>query len=207
MSELRLVQGNDVVERLRAEGEVTVYTYRLNRPVFVLTLLVGAALLGLAGTMWWNSGLADAGWIAGFGALVTVGGGLGILAAYWYSYTQTHFLGLSDRTVFVGGRDRMWCIDWSLLDRETLGFEEMSVSSTGGALELGVGGEQIRVRLYNTFVHLEDLQGFMFRILRHLKDDPPDEQGGDASPEPDADTADAQKTGEETDVDEPRSPD
>ncbi len=169
MSELRLVQGSDVPETLRDEGEVAVYTYRVNTPIFILTAVVSGAILTLAGVMWWNSQLAGAGWIAGFSVLVSMGVGLGILALYWYSYTQTHFVAFSDEKVFVGGRDKMWCIGWSLLDRESLGFEEMSVGSTGGSLDLQVGGEEIPLRLYNTFVHLEDIQGFMFRILKHLK--------------------------------------
>ena len=187
MSELRLVQGSDVPETLKDEGEVAVYTYRVNTPIFILTAVVSGAILTLAGVMWWNSQLAGAGWLGGFSVLVSMGVGLGLLALYWYSYTQTHFVAFSDDKVFVGGRDKMWCIDWSLLDRESLGFEEMSVGSTGGSLDLQVGGEEIPLRLYNTFVHLEDIQGFMFRILKHLKGE-------------DIEVADIEQAAEEADV-------
>ncbi|MFB6350430.1 MAG: hypothetical protein ABEN55_19425 [Bradymonadaceae bacterium] len=168
---LRLVHGPDALETLKEEGEMVVFGYKLNKPVFVLTLVIGAAILGLAGMMWWNSGLATTGWIAGFAVLITLGGGIGALAAHWYAYTQSHFLAISEDKVFVGQGDRMWSIDWELLDRDSLGFEQMSVSSTGGSLDLDVADEEIEVRLYNTFVRLEDIQGFMFRILQHLKDE------------------------------------
>lgn len=183
---LRLVHGPDVLETIKEEDEVAVFRYRLNKPVFILALVIGAAILGLAGMMWWNSQLASAGWVAGFAVLVAMGGGIGALAARWYYYTRSHFLAMSDQKVFVGRSDRMWAIDWALLDRETLGFEEMSVSSTGGSLELDVADEDIEVRLYNTFVHLDDIQAFMFRILQHLKD----EADADAEPEEDPSPAD-----------------
>ena len=179
MSELRLIHGPDVLDALKEEGEVAVFRYQLNKPVFILALLVGGAILGLAGMMWWNSQLADAGWIAGFAVLVAMGVGIGGLAARWYAYTQSHFLAMSDEKVFVGSGDRMWAIGWPLLDRESLGFEEMTVSSTGGSLDLSVADEEIEVRLYNTFVHLDDIQGFMFRILQHLKDEADGETGDD----------------------------
>jgi len=178
---LRLVHGPDVLETLKAEGEAAVFTYRLNKPVFILTLVIGGAILGLAGMMWWNSGLASTGWVAGFAVLVAMGTAIGGLAARWYVYTQTHFLAISEDRVFVGRGDRMWAIDWSLLDRESLGFEQMSVSSTGGSLDLNVADEDIEVRLYNTFVHLDDIQGFMFRILQHLRDDEPEADADDDS--------------------------
>lgn len=179
MSDIRLVHGPEVKDVLEEEGKFALFSYGLNKPVFGLTLIIGGALLALAGMMWWNSQLTSPGWIAGFSVLTTLGIGLGALAAYWYVYTETHFLAMSEETVFVGKRDRMWAIGWPLLDRESLGFEDMALSSTGGTLEIDVAGQQIPVRLYNSFVHLEDIQGFMFRILQHLKEE--DEAEEDAT--------------------------
>lgn len=170
MGDIRLLHGPDVRETLKDEGEIAVFRYSLNTPIFTVALLIGAVLLAIGGYVWWNYGFAAWRWSAAIAVPSAGGLAIGAVAAYWYYFSETHFVAFSDDHVYVGERDRMWSIDWSLLDRETLGFEEMSLSSVGGSLELDVAGQQIPVRLYSAFVQLENLQGFMYKILQHLKE-------------------------------------
>ena len=171
--DIRLVHGPEIEDVLAEEGGVAVFRYNLNIPVFVLTLLVGGSLLAMAGMMWWNGQLQSVGWFALFGVFNAAGLAIGSLAAYWFYFAETQFLALSKQKVFVGRRNRMWSIDWELLDREALGFDEMSHSSIGGRLDLEVAGQEIPVHIYNTFVRLDDIQGLMFRVLQHLKGESP----------------------------------
>lgn len=169
MADIRLVHGPEVGEALQEQDEIAVFRYRLNKPVFTLTLIVGGALLASAGWMWWGWELASISWIAVFSVLGGLGLSIGAVAAYWYFFAETHFLAMSTEKVFVGKRNRMWSIDWSLLDRESLGFENMALSSFAASLDFDVGGQQLPVLLYNAYVRLENMQGFMYRILQHLK--------------------------------------
>lgn len=170
MSDIRLVQGPEMREALRKRADLDVYRYQLNTPAFVITLIVGVALLLLGGVLWWQSQLATASWVATF-VLITIGGlGAWAWAGYWYVFVETHFLAVSPERFFIGRRDRMWSIDWELLDAETLGFEEMTARSTKGELDMEVAGQAIYVHLFNAFVHLEDLQGLIFQLLQSLKD-------------------------------------
>jgi len=174
--DIRLVHGPEIEDVLAEEGGVAVFRYNLNIPVLMLTLLVGGSLLAMAGMMWWNGQLQSVGWFVLFGVFNAVGLASGVLAAYWFYFSETQFLALSKQKVFVGRRNRMWSIDWQLLDREALGFEEMSVNSIGGSLEIEVAGQEIPVHIYNTFVQLDDIQGFIFRVLQHLKGESPIEE-------------------------------
>lgn len=170
MSEIQLLHGRtDVREALRDTDELALFRYNLNIPTFLITLIVGSALTGLGGVIWWKGQLGTGGYTVTFGVLVGLGLALGGLAAYWYSYTQTHFLAATPEHLFVGTRDRMWAISWELLDREALGLEEMNVSSVGGQLELNVAEHQIPVRLFNPFVMLDHLEAFMGRLLEQAK--------------------------------------
>lgn len=169
MADIRLVHGPEVGEALQEQDEIAVFRYRLNKPVFTLTLIVGGALLASAGWMWWGWELTSISWIAVFSVLGGLGLSIGAVAAYWYFFAETHFLAMSTEKVFVGKRNRMWSIDWSLLDRESLGFENMALSSFAASLDFDVGGQQLPVMLYNAYVRLENMQGFMYRILQHLK--------------------------------------
>ena len=171
MSEIRLLHGRtDVREALRDTDELALFRYSLNLPTFVITLIVGSALMALGGAIWWNGQLAAGGYGITFGVLVGMGVALSGVAAYWYSYTQTHFLAATPEHLFVGTRDRMWSISWQLLDREALGLEEMNVSSVGGKLELDVAEHQIEIRLFNPFVMLDHLEPFMGRLLQQAQD-------------------------------------
>lgn len=168
---IRLLHGRSGVrEALRDTSELALFRYRLNKPAFLITLVVGGLLLALGGMIWWNGDLSGAGGIVGFGVLMAAGLGLGALAAWWYGYTQTHFLAATPDRLFVGKRDRMWSISWELLDREALGFEDMAVSSVSSHLDVEVAGQEIILRLFNPFVSLEDLEGFMFHVLQKLKE-------------------------------------
>jgi len=166
-----------VREALRDTSELVLFRYRLNKPTFVITLIVGGLLLALGGMSWWNDQLAGPGAIAGFVVLVGGGLALGALGAWWYGFTQTHFLATTPDRLFVGKRDRMWAVDWELLDRKTLGFEDMKPSSVQGRLDMQVAEQEIPVRLFNPFVSLEELEGFMIQVLQHLKEQ--DEQQDD----------------------------
>lgn len=168
---IRLVDGAEVREELLSGDDVTIYDYELNKPVAGLALVVGTALAGLAGAVWWTSGLPDASWIFVFALLALGALGFWGLVGYWYRYAAGRFVAVSPQRLFVGEGDQMWSIDWSLVDRQAVGFDEMSVTSLGGKLDLDVAGQHVELRLYNTFVRLEDIQGPMLRLLESVRDE------------------------------------
>ncbi len=170
MSEIRLIQGPEMREELRERAELDVYRYDLNMPSFVISLIVGVAILGLDIMLWWQSGLADISWIVTFVVLAILGLSALGLAGYWYVFVQTNFLALSPETFLIGQRDRMWSIDWELLDAEALGFDDMTAQSTKSELDMQVAGQDIHVHLFNAFVHLEELPELIFQLLQHLKE-------------------------------------
>lgn len=168
MANVQLLDENGVNEALQ-EGDVEVFRYQLNRVGYTIVLLVGGLMLAGAGYIWWGTGLAENFWTAVFAGLTAGGLGLSIHAAYWYAFSSVHFVAVSDQKLVVGRQQKAWAIDWSVLDAEALGFEEMNNTAMRGALDVHVGGQDIKIHLYNAYVFLEDIQGFIFSLLKRLQ--------------------------------------
>ncbi len=180
MANVQLLDGDDLHQALDA-GDVQVFHYQLNRIGYSLIMGLGALLLAGAGGVWFQTSLATLLWRVAFTVLGTLGLGLAIYAAYWYAFSQTRFVGVSDHKLIIGRRGKAWSVDWSLLDAESLGFEQLNATTMNGVLDVHAGGQHIELHLYNAYVFLEDIQGFMFTLLKclqqqqHPADEPADE--------------------------------
>jgi hypothetical protein len=169
MATVQLLNGPDVRGALERPG-VALFRYRLNQLGFAVVLGFGAIMLGAAGYIWWLYEFDQNLWTAVFAGLAAGGLGLSLYAAYWYTFASTHFVGISDQRLVVGDEDKAWSIDWSVLDADSLGLTNMNATALGGALEISVGGEQIKLQLYNAYVYLEDMQAVMSGLLERLQD-------------------------------------
>lgn len=185
MANVQLLDGDDLHQALDAD-DVQVFRYQLNRIGYSLIMGLGGLLLAGAGAVWWQSALSTIWWRVAFTALGTLGLGLAIYAAYWYAFAQTRFVGVSERKLFIGRRGKAWSVDWSMLDAETLGFDQMNATTMNGVLDVHVGGQQLELYLYNAYVFLEDIQGFMFSLLKRLqeKQHPVDEPAAEVVADP-----------------------
>ncbi len=168
MTNVQLLDAKGVDEALQ-EGDVDVFRYQLNRLGYTLVLAIGGIMLAAAGFLWWQYGFSEDLWTAVFAGLVAGGLGLSVHAAYWYAFSSTHFVGVSDQKLLVGREEKAWSIDWSVLDVEALGLQRMNATAVKGVLEVQVGGEEIKIHLYNAYVFLEDIQALMSRLLEQLQ--------------------------------------
>lgn len=185
MANVQLVDKKGVDEALEG-SDVDVFRYQLNRLGYTLILAIGGIMLASAGFIWWQYGFSEKMWTAIFAGLIAGGIGISIHAAYWYAFAGTHFVGISDDKLLVGREEKAWSIDWSVLDIEALGLQRMNATAAKGVLEVRVGGEEIKIYLYNPYVFLEDIQALMSSLLERLQsqqqpgneppDEPPDEQ-------------------------------
>lgn len=168
MANVQLLDAKGVDEALQ-EGGVDVFRYQLNRLGYTLVVGIGGIMLAAAGYLWWQFGFDQNLWIAIFAGLAAGGLAISIHAAYWYAFAGTHFVGVSDDKLLVGREEKAWAIDWSVLDPKSLGLQDMNLSPTKGALEVNVGGEEIKLYLYNAYVFLEDIQALMSSLLQRLQ--------------------------------------
>jgi hypothetical protein len=175
MPRIELIEGK-AVETHFDDIDAIPFHYELNERGAVAlavcsTLLVTAAVAGAI--------LLDITHL-GYAIGIAVAGGLGLALALnlwrWKRFADRSFLAISDKKLYVGDISKVWGIDWTLLDRDALGFERMDVSSVSGELPVEVGGQRIDVHLYNALVHLKNMQGFVLHLLEHLQHS---EQGTD----------------------------
>ena len=169
MSKLELISGPAVEQTLRKEG-VDVFRYVLNKPGLYLFLGVAMAFYGLAGITYWETQLAEPIWTVTFFCLLLVGLAFSAIAAYWHQFVNQHVVAVSDDHLFVGGAEKMWAISWDILTKKSLGFEEMELSRIQGALKIQVGGQTIKLHLFNALAYLADIEGLIFRLLNHIAD-------------------------------------
>jgi hypothetical protein len=170
MANVQLLDEKQLKDTLATEG-VEVFRYHLNHIGYTLILGVGALMLAAAGYVWWSSALAEPLWQAVFAGLIGGGLLLSIHAAYWYTFANTRFVGVSDDKLIIGRHRKAWMIDWQVLDTQTLGFDQMNATAVRGALDIDVGGQQLKLHLYNAYVFLDDIQAFMYSLLRQLQQD------------------------------------
>jgi hypothetical protein len=166
------------VEKTLQNGDVTVFRYTVNNAGLYLIIGIGLIFYALAGLTYWETQLSQPVWNVAFFSLLIVGTGFNALAAYWHQFASQNVVAVSDEKLYVGGPKKLWGIDWDLLDRKAAGFDEMELSRLRGSLDMKVGGQRIKLHLFNAVAYLDDIEGLMFRLLSHLKEqqEEPDEQ-------------------------------
>ena len=150
------------------EADATVYRYELNRAGFNMALGIAVFFFLVGGLLYWQTGLKGL-WTVVFVAAMAAGSGFGVIAAYWHQFANEHLVGIGKDRLFVGGPKATWAIAWELLDRRAMGFEEMQMTRLRGALQLQVGGQDIKLHLFNPLVFLKDIEGFMLGVLTNLQ--------------------------------------
>lgn len=165
---MELLSGPTVEQTLK-DGDVTVFRYILNKPGLYMVLGVAFFFYALAGLTWWETQLSEPVWTVAFVCLLFVGMGFSAVAAYWHQFANQNVIGVSDDRLFVGGPKKLWAVSWDLLDRQAMGFEEMELSRLRGGLNVNVGGQRIKVHLFNAIAYLNDIEGFMFGVLNNIQ--------------------------------------
>ncbi|MFW5967357.1 MAG: hypothetical protein ACOCV2_07560 [Persicimonas sp.] len=181
MANIQLFEGKRDVATALDGVEAQIFGYRLNRLGFGSVVGIGLLMAAGAALAAWQTGLDEPLWTA-----VVVGLGAGALflfarAAYWYAFAKSHFVAITDERLFVGRLDKAWAISWSILDAESLGFDDMDASALRGALDMQIAGEQIEVYLYNAFIFLNDIQAFMLSLLKELKGEEGEQTAAESS--------------------------
>ncbi len=179
MAKVQLHHDSDV-EKTLARDDLEAFSYTLNPLGFGMILLFGGTLLMAVGYIYFQHGFAQPMFNAIMAGLGGAGLAIGINAARWYAFQRTHFVAVSPDKLYVGKEERMWSIDWDVLDAEALGFDSLDVSQMRGSMEIKAGGQKIDVQLYNAFCYLDDIQGFMLELLSRLKDHIDDADAADA---------------------------
>ena len=164
---LELLSGPTVESTLKDSGAV-MYRYAVNKPGLYMALGIGFVFFALGGLCYWETQLAEPIWTAAFVGLMFIGLGFCTVAAYWHQFANQNVVGVSDEHLFVGGPKALWAISWELLDRRSAGFEEMQMTRLRGGLDMNVGGQPIKLHLFNAIAYLTDIEGLIHGILTHL---------------------------------------
>lgn len=168
-TKLQLLSGPEVESILREEG-VEVYKYTINKPGLILFVAVALGFYAVAGLIWWETQLSAPIWTVAFVCLLLVGTAFSAIPAYWHQFVNQNVVAASPARLFVGGPRKLWSISWELLDKRSLGFEEMELSRISGALSIRVGGQVIKLHLFNALAYLQDIESLIFRLLNHIAD-------------------------------------
>lgn len=156
------------VQTALTEADAQVFRYTLNPAG--LYIAFGLALVFYIGgaLCYFISGLGGFMTVL-FVALMFAGVGFTTLAAYWHQFASQQLVAVSEDRLFVGGPKATWAIAWELLDRRSMGFEELQMTRLRGALRLQVGGQTIPLHLFNMIAYLADIEGFMHGVLTRLQ--------------------------------------
>lgn len=169
-NKLELLSGPAVESALK-EADAQVFRYEVNPAGLYIALGIAFAFYGGGGLCYWETQLSSATWTVVFVALMFVGVGFTAVAAYWHQFANQNIVAVSDTRLFVGGPKAMWAIAWEILDRKAMGFDQMQMTRLRGALQMHVGGQHIRLHLFNVIAYLTDIEGLMHGVLSHLRVD------------------------------------
>ncbi len=167
-NKIELLSGPAVQDAL-TQADAKVYRYELNPVGLMLAVGVAFVFYGLGAFCYWQTGLSNPLWMILFVALMFTGVGFTAVAAYWHQFATQHLVGVSTDRLFVGGPKATWVIAWELLDRKSMGFEQMQMTRLRGALEMRVSGQDIKLHLFNAIAYLSDIEAFMHGVLSHLQ--------------------------------------
>jgi hypothetical protein len=170
MEAVQKLRGDDMDAYLRRHPTV-LYRYQPNRPGFIF-LMVLASFAGAIGVwMWATGGLTSIPQTLLIGALLAVAVSLTVVVGYWTYFTRVHWVAASDRHLLVGKGRHVTAIEWNALDVGNLDF---AGSSDGdrflGVLSLRLGQQRVKLRLFNGFAVLRNLQGFISTLLSHVRE-------------------------------------
>lgn len=171
MATIHLLSGPAVNEALQEAAVRQIFRYRLNPPTVGLLVAIGVLFFLGAGLMFFGPGLGG-GYRLAFFISLFMGMSFLSMAGFWSRFKDSHFIAISEDFFFVGKEDKAWRIDWSLITRETLDFESISMSRFRGKLTLNAAGQDVEIPLFTPFVFVEDIEGLMLEVLSRLDDDP-----------------------------------
>jgi hypothetical protein len=150
------------------------YRYQPNRPGFVF-LMVLACFAGAIGVwMWFTGGLTSLVQTLAIAALLGAAVSLTLVVGYWTYFTKVHWVAASDRHLLVGkGRD-VTAIEWAALDVRDIDFSGSKGDDRFlGVLSLRLGKDRVKLRLFNGFAVLRNLQGFISTLLERVREPSP----------------------------------
>lgn len=170
MGEVEKLRGDDMDAYLRRHPTV-LYRYQPNRPGFVF-LMVLATLAGAIGVwIWVTAGLATLGHTLAIAALLGTAVSLTLVVGYWTYFTRIHWVATSDRHLLIGKGRHVTAIEWDALDLNDLDFAgERGDDGFLGVLAMRAGEGRVKLRLFNGFAVLRNLQGFISTLLEHVTD-------------------------------------
>lgn len=175
MSKIQLLSGSAVDQALEGTAVRHLFRYDLNPATLGVLLVIGGLSFLAAAYLWFGTGLGG-GYTAGFITALIAGSTFFSMASFWSNFSNSRFIAISDDFLFVGENDeKAWQIHWSLVDRDTLNFDEMKSSRFRGKINLEAAGQNIEIPLYTPFAYIEDLEGLMFELLQRLES-----EGGEA---------------------------
>ena len=164
---LELLSGPTVESTLK-DSDAVVYRYEVNKAGLYMAVGIGLIFFALGGVTYWQTQLSEPIWTIAFVVLMLVGLGFTTVAAYWHQFANQNVVGVSAGHLFVGGPKALWAISWELLDKRSAGFEQMQMTRLRGSLDMNVGGQPIKLHLFNVIAFLSDIEGLMYGILSHL---------------------------------------
>ena len=177
-SPLLLLHDADI-RRALVDFQGHVYHYKQNAlgRGFVLgvcaVLCLGAIGIGVA------TGLSSVWWVLAVAGLVGAALCGLFYVAHWQKFALSHFIALGQSYLYTGSNRRAWRVSWELLDTHSSGLTRLDTTTARSILPMRVAGQSIPVHLYHPLAHIDDLQGFMFELLRRM----PQPGGGDGEEE------------------------
>lgn len=169
MDSLTLLHGPHARKALEGP-DVTVYAYALNRLGMYMLLGAAGILYVMAAWIWFGGHATTLPWQIGLGSAFVIATVLSILVTYYNHIAEKRVVAISDETLMVGEVERLWVIDWSILDVESVGLKDMELSRASAGLQITAGGQDIKLLLYSPFARLADPQGFMFEVLSKFQE-------------------------------------
>lgn len=173
-------------ERERVRGALTLFSYTPNGRGFLFLQICAAALFLIAFLVYSATGFAERYWILLSGALSLGGIALIALVGYWAHFARTSAVGFDDHHLYVLRFNKPVRIPWRFLTARAAGFTETHPDGNHGQLNLNLGGERVRLVLFNPFVVVDNFPNFLVELLTQIK------RNGILAP--DADPADPQGT-------------
>lgn len=164
------LSGHDMESYLKKHPTV-LYRYQANRPglAFLLVLALIASVSGVI--IWLSVGLPTIWHTLGVGSLILTALVLTGLVSYWAYFPRLHYVAVSDRHLLIGRGREVVAIDWGALNVEALDFNSGGDSPFRGVLSLQLGGERYRLRLFNGFAILRNLEGFISTLLTNVREE------------------------------------
>ncbi|GEM_PF-4013464 len=176
MSVLHLLEGPPAEALIRNAQS---YRYAINKPVILIAVAFASFCFAICGFLYLKTPLDEVQMILAFAAALVGGSYFSLRSIYWWSFVSERVVAISDNMFIVGKKDKVWGIDWSILDVDAMGIENMVLSKMGAHFVVKVAGEHIKVPLYGAMYYLEDLEKFMGDVLAHVHVEPNNEDDGE----------------------------